>query len=72
MKKLAIAVFAVLLVAPAFAGQWGLGLKLGAGENDPQVLQDLFNAGGGELDKNAGYFTIEGLYEWELEGKQTN
>ena len=69
MKKLIIAVLGVLLVAPAFAGQWGLGLKLGAGENDPKTLQDAFNAGGGELDKSPAYFNVEGLYEWELEGE---
>lgn len=70
MKKLVIAVLGVLLVAPAFAGQWGLGLKLGAGENDPQTLQDAFNAGGRKLDKNPGYLSIEGLYEWALEGEE--
>ena len=68
MKKVVVAVLAVLLFAPsAFAvGQsgWGLGLKLGAGQNDPKFMKDL---PGGSLDENAAYFTIEGQYEWALQ-----
>lgn len=67
MKKLAIAVLAVLFVAPAvMAKDWGIGVKLGAGQNDPKTLKDHFDAVGGELDKNAGYFSLEVLHEWAL------
>jgi hypothetical protein len=67
MKKLTLAVLAVFCVASAgFAGNWGLGLKLGAGQNDPKSLKDTLDAYGGELDKNYGFFTIEGQYEWPM------
>ena len=66
MKKLALAVLAVFVASAAFAGNWGLGLKLGAGQNDPKTLKDTLDAFGGELDKNYGFFTIEGQYEWPM------
>ena len=68
MKKVAIAVLAVLFFAPsAFAvgeSGWGLGLKLGYAQNDPKALKDL---PGGTLDENGAYFSIEGQYEWALQ-----
>lgn len=67
MKKLVIAVLAVLFIAPAaMAKDWGVGVKLGAGENDPKSLKADFDTFGGELDKNAGYFSLEVLHEWAL------
>lgn len=67
MKKLVIAVLAVLFIAPAaMAKDWGVGVKLGAGENDPKSLKADFDTLGGELDKNAGYFSLEVLHEWAL------
>ena len=67
MKKIVIAVFGVLFLAPAaFADNWGLGLKLGYAENDPKVMKDL-NVGGTTLDENGGYFGLEALYEWNLD-----
>lgn len=67
MKKLLIAVLAVLFIAPAaMAKDWGFGVKLGAGENDPKTMQDNFDRYGGELDKNAGFFSLEVLHEWAL------
>ena len=67
MKKLVIAVLAVLFVAPAvMAKDWGFGVKLGAGQNDPKIFKDNFDQNGGELDKNAGYFGLEVLHEWAL------
>ena len=67
MKKLVIAVLAVLFIAPAaMAKDWGIGVKLGAGQNDPKTLKDNFDYVGGELDKNAGYFSLEVLHEWAL------
>lgn len=67
MKKLALAVVAVFCVASAgFAGNWGLGLKLGAGQNDPKSLKDA-NVAGTTLDENPVYFSIEGQYEWPMQ-----
>lgn len=70
MKKLLIAVLAVLFVAPAaMAKDWGIGVKLGAGENDPKTLKDAYDESAGfnrELDKNAGFFSLEVLHEWAL------
>lgn len=67
MKKFVLAVLAVLFIAPAaMAEGWGAGVKLGAGENDPKTLKDRFDYYGGELDKNAGYFSLEVLHEWAL------
>ena len=44
MKKLLIAVLAVLFIAPAaMAKDWGIGVKLGAGENDPKTLKDAYD-----------------------------
>ena len=62
-----IAVLGVLLFAPvAFADNWGLGLKLGYGENDPKSLKAL-NGPGTELDENGAYFGVEAMYEWNLD-----
>ncbi len=73
MKKLVVAVLAVLFIAPAaMAEGWGVGVKLGAGQNDPKALKDAydeaFNVGftSKELDKNAGYLSLEVLHEWAL------
>lgn len=67
MKKFVIAVLAVLFVAPAaMAEGWGVGVKLGAGQNDPKTLKKNFDQYGGELDRNAGYFNLEVLHEWAL------
>ena len=73
MKKLVLAALAVLLVAPAaMAEGWGIGVKLGAGQNDPKGMKDLYDhafdlgATSKELDKNAGYFSLEVLHEWAL------
>ena len=69
MKKLVIAVLAVLFIAPAaMAKDWGVGVKLGAGQNDPKSLKEAFDndPGSKELDKNAGYFSLEVLHEWAL------
>ena len=70
MKKIALAVLAVLFIAPAaMAEGWGVGVKLGAGENDPKDMKKLFDEGTSfnrELDKNPGYFSLEVLHEWAL------
>lgn len=69
MKKLLVAVFAVFaLSAASFAGGWGLGIKLGAGQNDPKTLKDAHTSG--TLTEAPGVFALEGLYEWDLQGKK--
>ena len=70
MKKLVIAVLAVLFIAPAaMANNWGLGVKLGAGENDPKTLKEGHSKIGGELDKNYGYLGLEAFHEWTLDNE---
>lgn len=70
MKKLAVALLAVLFIAPAaFADNWGVGLKLGAGENDPKSMRDEYNHDifyNREFDKSPAFFGLEGLYEFDL------
>ncbi|HJD19300.1 MAG TPA: porin family protein [Candidatus Avelusimicrobium excrementipullorum] len=70
MKKCLLMVLGVLMLAPAaFADNWGLGLKLGVGENDPKSLDDVYDAAtflDRELDKNGGFFGVEAMYEWNL------
>ena len=58
MRKLVLAVLAVFVASAGFASDWGLGLKLGAGQ-----LHDTY---GGELDEGYGIFGIECQYEWAL------
>ena len=72
MKKVMIAVLGLLMFAPAvFADNWGLGLKLGAGENDPKAIKDIYDAAlvSKELDEGPGVFGLEALYEWNLDEK---
>lgn len=71
MKKLFLALFVVAAFSTAsFAGGWGLGVKLGAGQNDPKGMEADHNAFGGTFTKAPGVFAIEGLYEWDLNGKR--
>lgn len=73
MKKLAV--FAMLLSVlcawpvAASADNWGLGLKLGAGENDPKTMKEVYDSAvvSKELDKGYGVFGLEALYEWNLD-----
>lgn len=70
MKKLAVAVLAVLFIAPAaFADNWGVGVKLGAGENDPKDMKAVYDDAVGfnrELDRSAAFLGLEALYEIDL------
>ena len=69
MKKLIIAVLAVLFVAPAvMAKDWGAAVKLGAGQNDPKDMKSIYDAmpGSKEMDKAPGYLSLEVLHEWAL------
>lgn len=70
MKKIIVAVLGVLLFSPAvFADNWGLGLKLGGGENDPKDMKKTYDSylGSKELDKSGAYFGLEALYEWNMD-----
>lgn len=63
-KKLTIALLAVFIAPLAFAqSNWGVGVKLGAGENDPKTLQEIYDNIGGDLTKGYGIFGLEALYE---------
>ena len=69
MKKLMFAVLAVLFVSPAaFADNWGLGVTLGAGENDPKDMKTYYDNFGGnkELDRSPAFMGFEALYEMDL------
>ena len=51
---------------------WGVGVKMGIGQNNPKILKDAYDEAfdwgytSKELDKNAGYFSLEVLHEWTL------
>ena len=67
MKKLFIMVLSVLFFAPVvFADNWGAGIKLGVGQNDPESLNDIYDNVGGKLTEGNGIFGLEVLHEWEL------
>ncbi|MBP5430581.1 MAG: outer membrane beta-barrel protein [Elusimicrobiaceae bacterium] len=69
MKKLILALLTVLIMAPAaWAGGWGAGVKLGVGENDPKTMKDAFDNinANRELSRSPVYFSLEALYEWDL------
>lgn len=73
MKKSWMCILAVLLFAPAaFADNWGLGLKLGAGQNDPKTMKEDFDELTGfdrELTRSGGVFGLEAMYEWDVAGE---
>lgn len=72
MKKWLIATMAVLFVAPCIlANEWGLGMKIGIGKNDPKGIKETINTAetlgySGSLDKNPGFLGIETAYEKNL------
>jgi opacity protein-like surface antigen len=70
MKKLILIAFAVSLLTPAAFAEFGLGVKLGAGQNDPKRMQALFDNGPGnrKITKSPAFFSLEGLYEDNLFG----
>ena len=71
MKKMLLAVLAVAALATAsFAGDFGLGLKIGGGQNDPKDLKEAFDYFGGELTKSPAMASLEGLYEWNIGGEE--
>ena len=61
MKKVVLAVLAVSCFATfSFAGNWGLGLKAGAGQNDWKVYSAT------DIEKGYGFAGAEILYEFDL------
>ncbi|MBQ7908264.1 MAG: outer membrane beta-barrel protein [Elusimicrobiaceae bacterium] len=68
MKKIFVAVLGVLFFTPCvFANNWGLGLKVGTGENDPKDLREVpapYNSD--SLDKDGSFYGVEAFYEWNL------
>ena len=67
MKKLIMTVLAVLMGAPAFANNWGLGLRGGFGEDNPKSMKKAHDELGGDLTQGGyAFMGIEGLYEFDL------
>lgn len=67
MKKLLVSLLSVFCFASfAVAGDWGAGVKLGVGENDPKSLNEAFDYYGGKLTEGNGIFGLEVFYEWNL------
>ncbi len=69
MKKIVVLFVGLLCFAPAaFADNWGFGLRLGGAQNDPKGMKEAYDANPAprELDKNAGVFGLEFMYEWNL------
>jgi len=70
MKKGILVVLGVLFFAPAvFADGWGVGVKLGAGANDPKTIKNIYDNSGAtssEKDENPVFGGVEALYEWDL------
>lgn len=74
MKKLLLVMLGVLFLSPvAFADNWGVGVKLGLGENDPTYLENLYDDPGfvnKELDKDESFAGLEAMYEWDLNAEE--
>ena len=67
MKKLLVSLLSIFYFASfAVAGDWGVGVKLGIGENDPKSLNEVFDYYGGKLTEGNGIFGLEVFYEWNL------
>ena len=61
MKKVVLAALVVLCLASfSFAGNWGLGLKVGAGENDLEKVTGV------DTEKGYGFAGVELLHEFDL------
>lgn len=69
MKKLIIVVISLLCLTPAaFAGNWGLGFRAGATQNDPETMHDCYKGLhnlGYDIEFNRGYSMLgtEAFYE---------
>lgn len=65
MKKVLLLSLLVFLSMPLFA-EYGVGVKLGIGENDPKTINEMFDYYGGDKTENEGIFSLEFLYEFPL------
>ena len=65
MKKILLLSLLVFLSMPLFA-EYGVGVKLGVGENDPKSMNEAFDYYGGDKTENGGIFSLEFLYEFPL------
>ncbi len=74
MKKLLLVMLGVMFLSPvAFADNWGVGVKLGLGENDPSFLENLYDEDlfdNKELDKDESFAGLEAMYEWNLNAEE--
>lgn len=70
MRKLFVAILGVLFFSPAvFANNWGLGLKVGVGENDPKSIKNFdsaITAPQNSLEEEEVFAGLEALYELDL------
>lgn len=70
MRKLVVlgVLLSILCAWPtaAKADNWGVGVKLGIGENDPKSMNEIFDQWGGKLTTSDGLFAVEVLHEWNL------
>ena len=73
MKKNLTLVVAVLFLAPAvFANNWGLGLKVGVGQNDPKDIKkfdSMLTAPKNSLDEEHFFSGLEAMYEIDLDNE---
>lgn len=70
MKKLLVSLLSIFYFASfAVAGDWGVGVKLGIGENDPKSLNEVLDYYGGKLTEGNGIFGLEVLHEWNLDSE---
>lgn len=65
MKKILLLSLLVFLSMPLFA-EYGVGVKLGVGENDPKSMNEAFDYYGGDKTEGDGIFSLEFLYEFPL------
>ena len=74
MKKLLLVMLGVMCFSPiAFANNWGVGVKLGLGENDPSSMEEIYNdaaAYNRTLDKDESFAGLEAMYEWALNAEE--
>lgn len=66
MKKLLAVLGLLCLSSVSFAGNWGIGVKLGIGENNPKSMDETFDEYGGKLTTSDGLVALEALHEWNL------
>ncbi len=68
MKKLVLTALAVVALSTASFAEFGLGVKLGVGENDPKTLDKMT----GDQTTNPGFAGVEFIYEGVPQGWESN